>query len=81
MGGAAYLNASKITEEKHFQNLFGELSNKFDRFVDVLFEVSEKTALSSTKTETDIFRMYELWTNTGSERAARVLKKSGIKVK
>ena len=81
MGGAAYLNASKMTDEKHFQYLFGELSDKFDRFVNVLFEVSEKTSLSGTKTETDIFRMYELWTNTGSERAARVLKKSGIKVK
>jgi hypothetical protein len=81
MGGSAYLNASKITDDKHFQSLFSELSNKFDRFVNVLFEISEKTSLSSTKTEADIFRMYDLWSKTGSERAARVLKKSGIKVK
>ena len=81
MGGAAYLNASKITDERHFQTLFSELSEKFDRFVKVLFEVSERTSLSSTKTETEILRMYDLWSNTGSERAARVLKKSGIKVK
>ena len=81
MGGSAYLNASKIAEEKHFQHLFGELSDKFDRFVNVLFEVSEKTLFSGNKSEADLMRMYELWTNTGSERAARVLKKSGIKVK
>lgn len=81
LGGAAYLNASKMTDEKHFQNLFTELSDKFDRFVNILFEVSENTSISSTKTETDLFRMYDLWSKTGSERAARVLKKSGIKVK
>ena len=81
MGGAAYLNAAKITDEKHTQNLFTELSGKFDRFVRLLFEVSEKTSLSSTKTETELLRMYDLWSNTGSERAARILKKSGITVK
>ena len=81
MGGSAYLNASKITDEKHFRSLFGELADKFDRCVSLLLEVSEKTSISSTKTETDIFRMYDLWSKTGSERAARVLKKSGIKVK
>jgi hypothetical protein len=43
--------------------------------------VSEKTSLSGSKTEAEILRMYDLWSNTGSERAARVLKKSGIRVK
>ena len=81
MGGSAYLNASKITDDRHFQHLFSELADKFDRFVRVLFEVSEKTSLSSTKTESDLLRMYDLWSNTGSERAARVLKKSGIRLK
>ena len=81
LGGTAYLNAAKITDEKHYQSLFSELSDKFDRFVSILFEVSEKTMISNTKTETDLYRMYDLWSKTGSERAARVLKKSGIKVK
>jgi hypothetical protein len=81
MGGTAYLNAAKIADEKHYQFLFTELSDKFERFVSILFEVSEKTMISNTKTETDLFRMYDLWSKTGSERAARVLKKSGIKVK
>jgi hypothetical protein len=81
LGGAAYMNAAQIADEKHFQNMFGELSDKFDRFVNVLFEVSEKTSLSSTRTEADLYRMYDLWSKTGSERAARVLKKSGIRIK
>ncbi len=61
MGGSAYLNASKIAEEKHFQYLFGELSDKFDRFVNVLTEVSEKTLFTNnSKSEADVMRMYEL---------------------
>ena len=81
MGGAAYLNAAKISDDKHFQSLFSELSDKFDRFVKILFEVSEKTLFSNPNhNEAGIMRMYEMWTNTGSERAARVLKKSGIKI-
>ena len=81
LGGSAYSNAAQIADEKHFQFLFSELSQKFDRFVNVLYEVSEKTALANTKTEVDLFRMYDTWSKTGSERAARVLKKAGIKVK
>jgi hypothetical protein len=81
MGGAAYLNASKFTDDRHFQDLFSELSDKFDRCVRVLFEVSEKTLFSNSKSESDLYRMVDLWSNTGSERAARVLKKSGIKLK
>lgn len=81
LGGSAYLNAAQITDEKHFRALFSELSDKFGRFVNVLFEVSEKTSIATTKTEADLFRMYDMWSKTGSERAARVLKKAGIRVK
>ncbi len=81
LGGAAYLNAAKITDDRHHQDLFSELSDKFDRCVKVLFEVSEKTLLSQPKSESDLYRMVDLWSNTGSERVARVLKKSGIKLK
>jgi hypothetical protein len=81
MGGSAYLNASIVSDEKQLKTLFIELSEKFDRLVRILLEVSEKTSLSGSKTEAEILRMYDLWSNTGSERAARVLKKSGIRVK
>ncbi len=81
LGGAAYLNTSKIADEKQLKSLFTELSEKFDRLVRILFEVSVKTTFSGAKNETELLRMYDLWSNTGSERAARVLKKSGIRVK
>ncbi len=78
LGGSAYMNAAQRSEEKHFRNMFSELADKFSSFVDVLDEVSEET--TAPKTEQDLFRLYEMWERTGSERAARMLKKAGIKV-
>jgi 3-methyladenine DNA glycosylase Tag len=72
------MNAAHRSEDKHFKDMFSELSDKFGRFVDVLFEVSEKTTIA--KTEQDLFRLYEMYERTGSERAARALKKAGIKI-
>jgi hypothetical protein len=77
IGGAAYLNAAERSDE-HFRGLFAELSVKFVKMVDVLIEVSEQTSAPSS--EQDLFRLYEMWSRTGSERAARALKKAGIKV-
>jgi hypothetical protein len=77
IGGAAYLNAAERSDE-HFRGLFAELSVKFVKMVDVLIEVSEQTSVPSS--EQDLFRLYEMWSRTGSERAARALKKAGIKV-
>jgi hypothetical protein len=76
MGGTAYYNAAERSEEKHYQSLFQELSQKFESCVDILFEVSEKTTI--TKTEQDLLRLYEMWSRTGSERAARALLRAGI---
>ena len=78
LGGSAYQNAAERSEDRHFRGMFSELSTKFESFVEVLCEVSEKTTV--TKTEQDLFRLYEMWNRTGSERAARALKKAGIKV-
>jgi hypothetical protein len=79
IGGTAYQNAAQRSEDKHFKNMFSELSHKFDRFVNVLSEISEQTTVA--KTEQDLFRLYEMYERTGSERAARALKKAGIKIK
>ena len=78
LGGSAYQNAAERSGDKHFRVMFGELAHKFGTFVDVLCEVSESTTV--TKTEQDLFRLYEMWNRTGSGRAARALKKAGIKV-
>ncbi len=78
LGGSAYQNAAERSEEKHFRMLFSELSHQFGRCVDLLSEVSEAT--TPMRTEQDVFRQYEIWNRTGSERAARTLQKNGIRL-
>jgi hypothetical protein len=75
MGGTAYQQVVTRTSEDTLRALYGELSEKFGRFVDVLAEISDKT---SVRTEKDLLRLYELWVRTGSERAAKALQDAGI---
>lgn len=79
MGGSAYGYLSGIIGDsvrgRTLSIIFDELSNKFQAFVDVLSEVSEKANLTS---HTDIMRLYEIWMRTGSKRAASRLRKHGI---
>lgn len=75
MGGAAYSAVASREADIARQKLFGELSEKFGRFVDVLARISEKT---QPRTETDLLRTYEVWVRTGSEKAARALQEAGI---
>ena len=51
-------------------DVFDELSDKFPAFVDVLGEVSERTALTSNA---DLLRLYEKWLRTGSRRSGDLL--------
>jgi hypothetical protein len=78
IGGAAYQNAATRCDDKSFRTLFSELSDKFPKFVSLLGEVSERTTF--TRNEQDLFRMYDMWSRTKSERAAKALQKAGIKV-
>ncbi len=78
LGGSAYRNAAERSGAKHFRDLFGELSDQFGKCVSILSEVSEATTL--TRTEQDLLRLYEMWDRTGSERAARALTRTGIKL-
>ena len=78
IGCSAYQNAAQRSDAKHFRNLFSELSDRFGMVVNVLSEVSEQTTM--TKTEQDLLRLYEMWSRTGSERAARALARTGIKL-
>lgn len=75
MGGTAYQQVATRTTEDNLRALYGELSEKFGRFVEVLAEISDKT---SARTEKDILRLYDLWVRTGSERAAKALQEAGI---
>lgn len=55
--------------------VFEELAVKFKEFVDVLAEVAES---GKTNSNWDTMRLYELWLQTGSKRAAARLRALGI---
>jgi hypothetical protein len=78
MGGTAYqtlaINVRGSARGVAFGRVFAELANKFQRFVDVLAEVRDGAAA----TEADVLRLYDNWQQTGSERAARLLRSIGI---
>jgi hypothetical protein len=74
LGGYAYGSLSRV-ERDTVSTVFGELAEKFAAFVDVLNEVSERSALSTNK---DVLRLYEKWLRTGSRRAGELLANRGI---
>lgn len=74
MGGYAYGSLSR-REDESFAPVFGELAEKFVAFVDILNEVSERSALSSNS---DVLRLYEKWLRTGSRRNGQMLAERGI---
>lgn len=79
MGGGAYRSLSvhtrATTRGRALSPVFDELAAKFQDLVDVLNEVRESARGES---DTNLLRMYELWLRTGSRRAARVLRESGV---
>jgi hypothetical protein len=74
IGGCAY-NALSRFDSDTLSPVFGELSEKFVGFVDVLSEVSERTACSSNA---DLLRLYEKWLKTGSRRSGQLLVERGV---
>jgi len=79
MGGSAYgflsEQGSASVRARTFRAIFGELSAKFQAFVDVLAEVGDSTPMGS---QADVLRLYEIWLRTGSAYAAERLRKQGI---
>lgn len=79
MGGGAYGylsdNLARWKVGRALSPVFGELATKFQGFVDVLNDVSERAHLNE---ETDPLRTYELWLKTGSDRARRRLSEHGL---
>jgi hypothetical protein len=75
MGGRAYSALSEIFQGASVAELYEELSAKFLRLVDLLSEVSDRTAV---RTNQGLVRIYERYVKTGSERAARLLSERGV---
>jgi hypothetical protein len=74
IGGRAYTALSRY-EADAFSPVFAELAENFIGFVDVLSEVSERTACTSNS---DLLRLYERWLKTGSRRSGQLLAERGV---
>jgi hypothetical protein len=74
MGEYAYGSLSRRDEDA-FAEVFGELARKFVGFTDVLADISERTAVT---TSADLLRLYEKWLRTGSSRDGKKLIDQGI---
>jgi hypothetical protein len=74
MGEYAYGSLSRRDEDT-FAEVFGELARKFVGYMDVLADVSERTAVTSSA---DLLRLYEKWLRTGSARDGKKLVDRGI---
>jgi hypothetical protein len=81
LGTRAYGAASSML--KHGQDdggpdLFGELAQKFEAFVEVVAEVADSTIAMGTATSKGLLHVYERWLKTGSERLANALTSQGV---
>ena len=74
LGECAYSSLARQGDDT-FAAVFDELAGKFTAFVDVLGEVSERTALSSNS---DLLRLYEKWVRTRSRRSGDLLASRGL---
>ncbi len=79
MGGNAYSSLADTMQRSNSGRcvaaIYAELSQKFQRLVDALNEVSE---MSYRHTDADVLRLYEIWMKTGSPRARSLLKSLGV---
>jgi hypothetical protein len=74
LGEYAYGSLARHGDET-LGDVFDELAAKFPAFVDVLGEVSERSALTSNG---DVLRLYEKWLRTKSRRSGDLLAARGI---
>jgi hypothetical protein len=74
LGEYAYGSLARHGDEA-LGEVFDELAGKFAVFVDILGEVSERTALTSNA---DVLRLYEKWLRTKSRRSGDLLAARGI---
>jgi hypothetical protein len=78
MGGSAYAALSQSKQhsrrDRALVRVFAELAENFPDFVDVLTDLRE----DARRGQEDLLRLYEIWTKTGSRRAARLLRSRGI---
>jgi hypothetical protein len=74
LGGYAYGSLSRNADET-LAPVFAELASRFDSLVEVLGEVSERSALTAPN---DLLRLYERWLRTGSAHSGQRLIEQGV---
>jgi len=78
MGGSAYAalseSAQRSSRDRALARVFAELAEHFLDFVDVLTDLRQGASVDHA----DLLRLYEIWTRTGSRRAARLLRARGV---
>lgn len=79
MGGRAYARAEALSayspREAVRRDVYGELADGFEGYVEALDEVRESTVM---RTPQDIVKLYEKWKRTGSARVAARLRSEGV---
>lgn len=79
MGGMAYQNVSSLSAHKararSFRDLYDRLARYFQDLVHVLWEVAEKSQMTS---DGGLLAVYKRWERTRSERLERKLIKNGF---
>jgi hypothetical protein len=75
MGERAYDALGQQISRRGEATVFAELAGKFSLFVELLSEVSERTAAS---TNAGMLRLYERYIRTGEDRLASVLRRGGV---
>jgi hypothetical protein len=83
VGSAAYSHASAMLrmgtpKESPGTDVLGELTQKFDRFAEVLADVAEGTLACGARDQRSLVKLYERWLKTGSSRLAEELGSHGI---
>ncbi len=81
MGGTAYGCLSEAIRSSNAPDnggaVFEELSENFSGFVEALEEVGDNARITD---DADVIHWYDIWTRTGSKRAARLLRRCGIHI-
>jgi hypothetical protein len=79
LGTRAYGAASSMLRVgQEGPDLFGELADRFDVFVEVVAEVADATIAMGTESSRGLLKLYERWLKTGSERLASALTSHGV---
>ena len=60
----------RLGQDERGPDLFGELAEKFEVFVEVVAEVADATIAMGTASSKGLLRVYERWLKTG-QRTAR----------